>query len=365
MFRYERAQAGRYRQHHQFGVEAIGVKSPEQDVEVIDLIYTLYQRLGLQNLTLYINSLGDADCRSKFRDALIKYLERYKSDLSEDSLRRLDVNPLRILDSKDPKDIEIVSGAPLLLDFLNVESRQHFEQVQERLNLISIPFTINQKLVRGLDYYNQTVFEIVAGELGAQNSMSGGGRYDGLIKTLGGPDLPAFGFGCGLERVIQTMINQMVSLPKPSSPTLFFVPLGDKARERCFLLTHNLRRNGIAAQVDLSGRKLNKMMQYANQIRAQYVAVVGDGELESGVIELKEMESGETFSIAIEHVNRIMRIESEKDNLTKAWVELSTPFEDESQKNFFIKKMTSSLQSNSEISKDLESALENLQKIIE
>lgn len=365
MFRYERSQAGRYRQHHQFGVEAIGIRSPEQDVEVIDLIYTLYLRLGLEHLTVNINSLGDNASRGRFKDTLKKYLEEYKNDLSEDSQRRLEINPLRILDSKNPGDMKIVQGAPSLLDFLSEESRRHFEQVQEKLTLIGIPYVINSNLVRGLDYYNETVFEIVAGELGAQNSISGGGRYDGLIKALGGPDLPAFGFGCGIERIIQTMLKQMVPLPKQYRPLLYFIPLGENATNRCFSLTHTLRREGIPVQMDISGRKLNKMMHYANQIQAQYVAVIGDSEINNEIIDLKDMETGATFSVSLSNLSRILRIENEKENLTNAWKELSKPFSDDREKDFFIKKMMTSLETSSETCKQLESALKNLRDIVE
>ncbi len=292
MFRYERAQAGRYRQHHQFGIEAIGNQAPEQDAEVIDLLYSLYQRLGLKNLTLFINSIGDLESRLAFRQALKTYLAPRLSSLSPDSQARFEANPLRILDSKDPRDREIVAGAPCILDFLNEESRQHFEDLKQLLTILHIPYQVNPLLVRGLDYYNKTVFEIVAGELGAQNSIGGGGRYDGLLQSLGGPDLPAFGFGTGIERILQTMINQDVPLPRPDHPTLFLVALGDKAKRTCFELLQVLRKHGIAAQMDFSGKKIGKALHYADQIEATYVTVMGDHELETQEIELKEMTTG-------------------------------------------------------------------------
>lgn len=292
MFRYERSQAGRYRQHHQFGVEAIGNGSPEQDVETIDLLFTVYKRLGLKNLKLCINSLGNVSTRQAYRQALQDYLRPFLSELSHDSVTRFEANPLRILDSKNPRDQEIVAQAPSILDFLNEEERIHFEEVQRLLTVLKIPFEVNPALVRGLDYYNRTVFEVVAGELGAQNSIGGGGRYDGLMQELGGPDLPCFGFGTGLERVIQTMINQGIVLPEPNHPIVFFVPLGEKAKTVCFDVLHELRQNGIASQMDFSGKKVGKVLQYADQIGAKYVVVVGDQELERGQIELKEMLTG-------------------------------------------------------------------------
>lgn len=292
MFRYERAQAGRYRQHHQFGAEAIGNGSPEQDAELIDLLYTLYRRLGLKNLTLYINSIGDTTSRQAFRQALKDYLTPQASHLSPDSQTRLELNPLRILDSKDRRDREIVAGAPSILDFLSEEACSHFEELKRLLNLLHIPYQVNPFLVRGLDYYNKTVFEIVSGELGSQNSIGGGGRYDGLLSNLGGPDLPSIGFGTGIERILQTAINQNAPLPKPSHPTLFLVAMGEKAKHACFKILHTLRQEGIPSEMDFSNRKVGKSLQYADQIGATYVAVIGDQELEGQEVELKEMSKG-------------------------------------------------------------------------
>lgn len=294
MFRYERAQAGRYRQFHQFSVEAIGNAAPEQDVEVIDMCYNLFTRLGLQNLKVSLNSIGDLASRALFRASLQDYLRQHFDQLSAESKARFEVNPLRILDSKDPSDQSIIAEAPSLLNFLNDECREHFEDVKRLLELLKIPYQINTKLVRGLDYYNKTVFEITSGELGAQNAIVGGGRYDGLIKTLGGPDLPSVGFAIGMERVIQTMLKQGVAVPDPYRPEIFLIPLGDQSKETCFSLLHDFRMQGIAAQMDFSGKKLNKIMQFANQIKAEYVAVIGDNELKSDQIELKNMASGLT-----------------------------------------------------------------------
>lgn len=300
MFRYERAQAGRYRQHHQFGVEAIGKASPEQDVEIIDLLSTLYRRLGIKNTTLYLNSIGSESARLAFREALIAYLQPQKEHLSPDSQKRLETNPLRILDSKDPRDRALAASAPSILDFLTSEDKAHFEAVQELLTAIGIPFQINPFLVRGLDYYNRTVFEIVAGELGAQNSIGGGGRYDGLIHTLGGPDLPAFGFGTGIERIIQTMINQEVVLPKKPHPFVYLAPMGEPAKEACFKILHALRANGIAAEMDFSGKKIAKALQAADQTNSTYCIVIGDHELASNQVEIKEMATGHKQTTTLE-----------------------------------------------------------------
>lgn len=299
MFRYERNQAGRYRQHHQFGVEAIGNSSPEQDAEGIDLIFTIFNRLGLKGLQVTLNSIGDPESRANYRAALVAYLNEHYEKLSPDSKIRLEKNPLRVLDSKDPNDKEINLHAPSVLHFLNGESRDHFEQVQKLLRELKIPFKIDQNLVRGLDYYNKTVFEVVAGELGAQNSIMGGGRYDGLLKLLGGPDLPAFGFGAGIERVLHTIIKQNAPRPQPYKPQLFLIALGDAAKTEGFKLIHELRQAGVAAQMDFSGRKVGKLLQAADQMGAAYTAVLGDNELQNQRIELKKMDSGAKMEIAL------------------------------------------------------------------
>lgn len=363
MFRYERSQAGRYRQHHQFGVEAIGSSASEQDVEAIDLIYTVYKKLGIKDLKVYINSIGNTNDRAKFKEALHSYLSLHYDRLSEDSKVRLEKNPLRILDSKSPEDQLIVANAPSILDFLCEESLAHFKKVQTLLAAIEIPYEINPCLVRGLDYYNQTVFEIVSGVLGSQNSLVGGGRYDGLLKQLGGPDLPAIGFGSGIERIIQTMINQMVPLPKPNCPTLFMIALGEKARSVCFKILHTLRQNGIAVQLDFSERKLNKVMQYADQIRAQYVAVVGDDELEKGIVELKNMSTGKMTKAPLYNMTHILDLEQKYDLYTKIWTELSKPLEDPLEKDYFLNKLNTSIHETENIVKDLQDAMESIKKL--
>ncbi|WP_068467064.1 histidine--tRNA ligase [Candidatus Protochlamydia phocaeensis] len=344
MFRYERTQAGRYRQHHQFGTEAIGNDSPEQDAEIIDLLYTLYQRLGLKNLSLNINSIGDPASRQAFRQALKDYLQPHLSALSPDSQNRFEVNPLRILDSKDPRDREIVAHAPSILDFLSEEARGHFEDLKKLLAQLKIPFQVNPLLVRGLDYYNKTVFEVVAGELGAQNSIGGGGRYDGLIQTLGGPDLPSIGFGTGIERIIQTMINQKAPLPKPEHPILFLVALGDEAKKVCFNLLHQLRQQGIPSQLDFSSKKVGKALQYADQVGATYVAVVGDQEIERQELDLKEMATGKKTKIAFEELIPTLKLEKQGQAFVQLWEDLSAPLATERQSQFFAEKLKVSLE---------------------
>lgn len=302
MFRYERSQAGRYRQHHQFGVEAIGSSLPQQDAEAIHLLWTLYSELGLKGLTLHINSIGDSQARANFRHALKMHLKPHLAELSEESQQRYETNPLRILDSKDLKDQHFLHNAPHVLDYLNESSSSHFNRVCQLLEAVGIPYEVNHRLVRGLDYYNDTVFEITSNELGAQNSLGGGGRYDTLTKQLGGAELPAFGFGAGLERIIQTMLAQQTPTPTPSSPELFIIPLGEESELHCFKLVCFLRQQHVKVEIDLSGKKLKNAMRYADQAQVRYVAVVGDNELKTGQIELKEMATGIVRNVSIDRL---------------------------------------------------------------
>ena len=300
MFRYERPQSGRYRQHQQFGVEAIGNAGPEQDAEVIDLLCQFYSRLGLKNLSVALNTVGDIETRNRFKESLLSYLKPHFADLSEESKTRFEKNPLRILDSKNPNDKEIVKGAPSILDYLSPDSKIHFETLCEYLKEMKIPFMIDDKIVRGLDYYNKTVFEVLAGELGAQNTIGAGGRYDGLISTLGGPDLPAVGFGTGLERVMQVMMAQKVPLPNPCRPRLYFIPIGDAAKAKCLRLVTECRHEGIGADIELSGRKMQAAIQNALRAEAEYCAIIGDRELEQGILQLKNLRTREQQEIRFE-----------------------------------------------------------------
>ncbi len=302
MFRYERPQAGRYRQHHQFGVEAIGVGAPEQDAEIIDLACEIYRRLGLKNLNVMINSVGDAASRADYKAALTDYLTPYFAELSGDSQARFSKNILRILDSKAAVDQQILKEAPSILDFLSDESRVHFETVLKRLDQLKISYAVQPGLVRGLDYYSKTVFEVTSGELGAQNSVCGGGRYDGLIATLDGPDLPGIGFGSGLERLIQTMLKQGAYFPEPPHPFLFFIPLGAAAMEHCFVLASHFRHQGIPTEMDASGRKVQQGLSLASHCGAEYALVIGEDELASGRITLKKMATRDTFDLTLEQL---------------------------------------------------------------
>lgn len=297
MFRYERPQSGRYRQFHHFGAEAIGNGSPEQDVEIIDMLWQLYHRLGLKNLTVMINSVGDEESRKRYKEALSEYLKQHFEALSPESQHRFSKNILRILDSKDPKDQKVLSGAPQLLDYLNEECKDHFNKVLELLKSLKLPFVVNHKLVRGLDYYNKTVFEITIEELGAQNAIVGGGRYDGLVSALGGKNLPSIGFATGIERLLQTLCKQNVFFPPAPHPFVFIIPVDQLTYQYCFDLLVRLRHAGVHAEMDLSVRKMTQNLQMANHLGAEYALILGENELNSKKFNLKRLATRETLEI--------------------------------------------------------------------
>lgn len=302
MFRYERPQSGRYRQHHQFGVEVIGFSRPELDAELIEMLYSLYEKLGLKHLTVHLNSIGDKESRVKFREALINYLKPHFEALSDDSKRRFELNPLRIFDSKAECDKEIMKSAPTILEHLTPDCEAHFAQVRRTLDRLQIPYVVNSSLVRGLDYYTKTVFEITSGELGAQNTIGAGGRYDGLVKDLGGADLPSIGFATGIERVLQTIAKQNAPTPPKRVPQVYVIALGEEALMRGVLLVRELRQKGVMALLDTSGKKLKQGMQLASESGALYSIVLGDNELATGISDIKEMSSGTVQKIALDEL---------------------------------------------------------------
>ena len=302
MFRYERPQAGRYRQHHQFGAEAIGLSSFLQDAEIIDLLLEVYHRLGIKELTLQINSLGDIRVREKYKNELKKYLSYHISQLSKESKERLEKNPLRILDSKDPKDIEIIKDVPSILDFLDPSSKEDFSQLLSLLDSLEISYVVNDKLVRGLDYYSGTVFEITSGKLGAQNAIGGGGRYDNLFSSFGGPNLPGCGFGAGIERILQVMEEQNLFFPDFSHPFIYIIPLGEKEKNWSFLQTSILRHNKIATEIDLASSKIQKAIQKANKIHATFILVIGEEELSKKKFKLKNLEKRKEIEVSQENL---------------------------------------------------------------
>jgi len=296
-FRYERPQKGRLRQHHQFGVEAFGIAEPHQDVECILLQLDFYRRCEVKDFSLQINGLGDKESKNRYRDALVKFLTPKASQLSEDSQRRLTENPLRILDSKDPRDRAAVIGAPPALESLSDKSRQHFENVQAMLKDRSIPFTVNPNLVRGFDYYTGTVWEVTTSGLGAQNAIGGGGRYDNLVETLGGRRTPGVGFGVGLERLLIALEAQQVVLPDPRRPLVWLAALGPAAKQAAWNLLADLRAAGIVADMDLADRSMKAQFKIADREAAKFCLILGDNELAKGEVTVKNLSTGDQSSV--------------------------------------------------------------------
>jgi histidyl-tRNA synthetase len=297
-FRYERPASGRLRQHHQFGVEAFGVPDPEQDVECILLQMEFYRRCGIKDLELQVNSLGDRESKARYREALVAFLQPKAPTLSEDSQRRLTENPLRILDSKDPRDQAAAQGAPPPAESLSERSRAHFERVRALLAGADVPFRVNPNLVRGFDYYTDTLWEVTAGGLGAQNALGGGGRYDNLVEQLGGRPTPGVGFGSGLERLLLALEGQGVALPDPKAKLVWLVSHGEAARAHNWTLMRELRAQGIACDMDVSGRSVKAQFKVADRERAAYCVVVGDSELAAGTVVLKDLTTGEQSTLA-------------------------------------------------------------------
>ncbi|MEO0431581.1 MAG: histidine--tRNA ligase [Cyanobacteria bacterium J06656_5] len=295
-FRYERPQKGRQRQFHQLDVEILGSRDPRADVEVIAIATDILQTLGLKSLTLDINSVGSGADRQVYRNALVSYLTPYKDELDSDSQDRLTRNPLRILDSKDSRTQEIVKDAPNLLDHLSDDSQRHFDQVQQQLSTLNIDFTINPRLVRGLDYYTHTAFEIMSADLGAQATVCGGGRYDGLVQQLGGPDVPAIGFAIGLER-LTILLQQLQSVPAPALD-FYIVSRGEKAEPATTVLAQQLRHQGFAVEVDLSSSAFGKQFKRADRSGATGCLILGDAEAEGGTVQLKWLSSGEQSELS-------------------------------------------------------------------
>ncbi len=311
-FRYDRPQAGRYRQFHQFGVEAICDPSPFQDLEVIDMICELYNRLGIKNINVMLNSVGNEACRIPYKKALIEFLKPHFHDLSKESQIRLEQNPLRILDTKNEKEQELLKSAPSILKYLDEECEEHFHALCTLLKKQNIPFIINQNLVRGLDYYNKTVFEITSDVLGAQNTIGAGGRYDGLTEQLGGTHLPAFGYGTGIERILLTMAGQECYFPKKAHPFAFFIALGEDSKKVALDLMYQARHQAIPSEI--SNKKIQKALQIANSMKAEFAIIIGDEELETNNLQIKNLNTRETISCKREEFI---------ETLSKYWKELN------------------------------------------
>jgi len=296
-YRYEKPQAGRLREFHQFGVECIGASSPVADAEVIMLGATVLKRLGIKNISLEINSIGCPECRAKYTNALKEYFEKYTDKLCETCLSRLDRNPMRILDCKSPICKEIANEAPVILDYLCDDCKEHFEKVKSYLSNAGVEYVINPRIVRGLDYYTKTVFEFITTEIGSQGAVCAGGRYDGLSEDLGGPNLPSLGFAMGLERVLILMEKQGCDFPSDTVADLYIAPMGEKAKAESIKLCNLLREEGFVAVTDMSDRGLKAQMKFANKIGAKFSIVIGDNELETKKAVLKNMQTSENVEV--------------------------------------------------------------------
>jgi histidyl-tRNA synthetase len=302
MFRQERPQAGRLRQFHQFGAEALGASSPQLDVEMMVLPLEIYKRLGITQFALKINSVGCEKCRPVYKQLLQAALRNIAAQLSPDSQARVEQNPLRVLDSKDEHDHELTAHMPLMKEHLCEECSIHFSSVRSILDSLNIPYTVDGRLVRGLDYYTKTAFEITSTALGSQDALAGGGRYDLLVHELGGKETPGVGFAAGIERlliVLAKLGNQPITYP---APVIYFVGLDDPARVWTFLKATELRRQGIHVEVDYLGRSIKAQLREANRLKAQYVIVVGEQEMKTKHAKLKNMQSGEEIAISLDTI---------------------------------------------------------------
>jgi len=306
-FRYERPAAGRYRQHHQFGAEAFGAAEPEQDVECILLQMDFYARCGVKDLALRINSLGDRESKQRYRDALVTFLSPKKAELSEDSQRRLEANPLRILDSKDPRDAEASNGAPPVHEYLSDKSQKHIEQVRKLLTAAGVLFQVDGSLVRGFDYYTDTLWEVTAGGLGAQNAIGGGGRYDNLVEQLGGRPTPGVGFGSGIERLLLALERQKVDLKGRANNLIWLVSHGPAAKEANWNLMLELRRAGFVCDMDPGDRSVKSQFKVADREKAAFCLTTGETELAAGTVVVKDLSTGRQETVPREQVAERLR----------------------------------------------------------
>ena len=302
MFRYERPQAGRLREFHQLGVECFGSKNPATDVETIAMAYQLFNTLGIKDVTLHLNSLGNTESRLAYRQALIDYLTPMRDTLSKDSQRRLDENPLRVLDSKEKEDKVAVENAPSILDYLDEESQAHFDEVRTMLDSLNIPYVIDTNMVRGLDYYNHTIFEFITTVDKSELTICAGGRYDSLVEYFGGPETAGFGFGLGLERLLLVLDKQGIELPVEENLDVYIAVLGSGANGKALELVQAIRYQGFKAERDYLGRKIKAQFKSADTFKAKTVITLGESEVESGQVNVKNNATREEVTVSFEEL---------------------------------------------------------------
>ncbi|NTX36790.1 histidine--tRNA ligase [Myxococcus sp. CA033] len=310
MFRYERMKTGRYRQFYQIGAEAYGSKEAAQDVEVMDMVAQFLQKLGLQDITLNLNSLGDETCRPAYHMKLVEYLQAHREELCSDCHRRMEKNPLRVLDCKNPTCQAVAAKGPNVLEFLCEPCRAHFDDVQRKLTALDIKFVVNPRMVRGLDYYTRTVFEFIASHpaLGTASTVGAGGRYDKLVKSLGGPDVPAVGFACGLDRLVLLLKESQQKFG--ATPDLFIAVADEGSHDAAFTLASRLRRDGLRVDFDTRGGSLKSQMKRSDKSGARFTLVLGELERTSGQAKLKQMAGGEPIPVALDDIARTVRAHS-------------------------------------------------------
>lgn len=306
--RYERPQAGRLREHHQFGIECFGSEKPSIDAEVITIALMVFKELGIEGLALNINSIGCKECRPNYNEALVEYLNKSEDKLCKDCRQRMQKNPLRVLDCKQESCSAVVREAPKMIDYMCEDCAEHFESLKSRLDIAEIDYEINPLIVRGLDYYSKTVFEIIATGIGAQSTVCGGGRYDGLVEELGGKPTPGIGFGMGLERLLLVLESLGIELPEPSVCDVYVCTLGEKASEYGFKITSDLRAAGIKADCDHMGRSMKAQMKYAGKIGAGKVVILGEDELERKEAVVRNMAKSEENKVALEQLIEFIKV---------------------------------------------------------
>ncbi|MCI7401601.1 MAG: histidine--tRNA ligase [Christensenella sp.] len=307
VFRYEKPQAGRLREHHQFGIEYYGSSSAIADVEVMMVAKSIFDRLGVSNLVLNVNSIGCPECRKKYNEALKKYLKDNLSNMCHTCQERFEKNPLRILDCKEEACKQITQNAPVVLDYLCDDCRAHHEMVCNQLTKLGVDFKVNPHIVRGLDYYTRTVFEFVSNNIGAQGTVCGGGRYNNLVEQVGGKPCPGVGFGMGLERLILTLENLGLSVGEEENPDLYIIAMCDRAKQDILVYAQKLRQAGVSTEIDVMDRSFKAQLKYANKINAKYMVVLGDEEIDTNKVSIKNMATGESVEVDLDKIENFFK----------------------------------------------------------